>query len=126
MNLELLDGKIDLAKGIIKTNIVKYGDLLTSLYERVKKGGALETTDKEKGALYKLANNYQKTNNITEGPINEQDFTKIVRNLNKNVALRQMIQWGGSNDIKPSKRLRPLYKEYCRYYRSSQLSTVSN
>jgi len=104
--------------------------LLVNLYQKVKEGGALTTTDNEKKALYNLAENYS---NLRGGntPVNEIDFTNLVRNIKQNKPLQQMIQWGGSSIInndrsltKASKRLQPLYLDYLLHYRSSQSSTV--
>ena len=121
----------NLIKAIVKTQMEKYGDLLVNLYQKVKKGGALTTTDNEKKALYNLAENYS---NLRGGnsPVNEIDFTNLVRSIKQNKPLQQMIQWGGTLVInnncrsldKASKRLKPLYWDYLLHYRSSQLSTV--
>jgi hypothetical protein len=120
----------NLIKAIVKTQMEKYGDLLVNLYQKVKEGGALTTTDNEKKALYNLAENYS---NLRGGntPVNEIDFTNLVRNIKQNKPLQQMIQWGGSSIFnngrsltKASKRLQPLYLDYLLHYRSSQSSTV--
>ena len=85
----------NLIKAIVKTQMEKYGDLLVNLYQKVKNGGALTTTDNEKKALYNLAENYS---NLRGGntPVNEIDFTNLVRNIKQNKPLQQMIQWGGT------------------------------
>ena len=123
----------NLIKAIVKTQMEKYGDLLVNLYQKVKNGGALTTTDNEKKALYNLAERYTDLRGGTS-PVNEIDFTNLVRSIKQNKPLRQMIQWGGTTMTntklakeakvaKESNRLHPLYCEYLIHYRSSQLST---
>ncbi len=123
-----LPGHLNLLKGLVKTQLEKYGDELVNLYQKVKRGGALTTSKEERQALYNLADKYQIMRGNTN-PINAAEFTGLVNSIKENVALKQMVQWGGGTDglkqknTKPSKRLAPLYQDYLLNYKSSQFST---
>ena len=128
-----INEKIDLIKGVLKTNLETYGDLLVTLYHKVKKGGALTTTPSERGALYKLANKYQsklknnnKNNNKNnKNPLSEIDFSNLVKGIGDNIVVKQMVQWGGSEKNlnkyhkyhQKSKRLKVLYLDYINTYK---------
>ncbi len=118
---------MDLITGLVKSHLEHYGDQLVNLYQKVKVGGALQTTDREKAALFHIADHYQQVKGKKGRPVDELTFTSIFNNLNQNTALRQMVQWGGAG-LKPkkivvSRRLHPIYLDYLDY-RSSQLSTM--
>ncbi len=119
---------MDLITGIVKSNLEHYGDHLVNLYQKVKVGGALQTTEREKAALFNITDQYQLIRGEKDQPIDELSFTRIFNKLNQNTALRQMVQWGGGGAVKPkklvvSKRLHPIYLDYLDY-KSSQLSTT--
>ena len=124
-----INEKIDLIKGVLKTNLETYGDLLVTLYHKVKKGGALTTTPSEREVLYKLANKYQSklkknNNNNKNNPLSEIDFSNLVKGIGDNIVVKQMVQWGGSEKNlnkyhkyhQKSKRLKILYLDYINYY----------
>lgn len=89
-----LDENVDLIKGLVKDKMRKYGDLLVNLYEKVKKGGALETTIQEKKVIFKMANKYGDLQGVVT-PISQVDFSNIFNGIRNNVVIKQMVQWGG-------------------------------
>ena len=115
---------LDTLKGLVKTHLVKYGDHLSNLYQKVKTGGALNTTTKERIALYQLANKTQKTKG-DDKTMDELSFTKLFNKIGENLTLNQMTQWGGSYPLgkikskkvsgRPSRRLRSIYYNYLDY-----------
>ena len=131
--MDNISENVDLIKGLVKNNMKKYGDLLVNLYEKVKGGGALETTSQERKILYSMANRYGQLQGFTK-PINEVGFTNLFNAIRDNVVLQQMVQWGGGknlnmiNTTRPrnpryhnssSIRVKPLYRNYISNYQYS-------
>ena len=101
-------------KQIIKSYIKQYGSAIQNVYNNTRSNSLHNTSKSDRNAVYGIVNKIQ---SIVGGskktrPMTEENFTSLVKNITDSGYLKQIIknkQLGGET---PSKRIRPLYKEY--------------